>query len=72
MLVSILFIIGVYIVFRLVDEGVGMFDSLRLTIRRMIQKRRPIQAEQSDYQWKGIAIGFAIGTIFMLIVRYYW
>ncbi|MEX2632832.1 MAG: hypothetical protein WD267_02280 [Balneolales bacterium] len=72
MIVSILFIIGIYLLFRFVDEGVGMFDSLRLTIRRIIYKKRQGQQQPDrDNQWKGFVIGLITGIALILLILYY-
>ncbi|MEX0928909.1 MAG: hypothetical protein WD266_01440 [Balneolales bacterium] len=72
MFATIIFILGIYLLFRFVDEGLGMFDSTLLTLRRFTKRRKSISNNpEQDHHWKGIMIGFFVGVFFMLLLLAY-
>ncbi|MEX0780202.1 MAG: hypothetical protein WD037_10715 [Balneolales bacterium] len=74
MFASILVIVGIYLLFKFVDEGIGTFDGAVETLRRVSERRKEAKANpEVDNHWKGIMIGFFFGLIFaLLLLGYYY
>lgn len=74
MFATIIFILGLYLLFKFVDDGLGMFDGVIRTLRQVSKRKKARQAQPGveDHHWKGIMIGFFFGMFFMLLLLGYY